>query len=132
MSRPMRPLFSAVNLTVNRGDRVGVVGMNGCGKSTLLRIKAGQGAPEAGEVRRGRGTRLGFLPQNPVLGSGSVRSVIGPGWETEAMLDRLGMTRFLDTPTDQLSGGQIKRVALAALLAEDWDVLVLDEPTNHL
>lgn len=106
--------------------------MNGCGKSTLLRILAAEITPEAGEVRLGRGTRLGFLPQNPVLARGSVREAIGSGWEAEAMLDRLGMMHYLDRPTDQLSGGQIKRVALAALLAQEWDLLILDEPTNHL
>lgn len=131
-SRPFRPLFTDVHLTVHRGDRVGVVGMNGCGKSTLLRTLAGEIAPEAGEVRRGRGTRIGFLPQNPELVSGSVREAIGSGWEAEAMLDRLGMIDHLDRPTDQFSGGQIKRVALAGLLAREWDLLILDEPTNHL
>lgn len=131
-SRPSRPLFTDLDLTVRRGDRVGVVGMNGCGKSTLLRIMAGEAASDSGDVRYGRGTRVGYLPQNPVLAPGSVRSAVGSNWQVAAMLDRLGMSSHLDTPTDQLSGGQSKRVALAALLAGEWDLLVLDEPTNHL
>jgi len=131
-SRPSRPLFTDLDLTVRRGDRVGVVGMNGCGKSTLLRIIAGETGSDSGDVRYGRGTRVGYLPQNPALASGSVRSAVGSTWQVAAMLDRLGMTSHLDTSTDQLSGGQSKRVALAALLAGEWDLLVLDEPTNHL
>lgn len=131
-SRPQRPLFSDVSLTVHRGDRIGVVGMNGGGKSTLLRILAGQLVPESGEVRYGRGARIGFLPQNPTLPIGSVRDAVGSHWSAAAMLDRLGMSPNIDTPTDRLSGGQMKRVALAALLAQEWDGLILDEPTNHL
>jgi ATP-binding cassette subfamily F protein uup len=77
------------------------------------------------------------LPQLPVLPAGSVRAAVCEGlgrdeWQGEAMLSRLGMGDVLDAPTDQLSGGQKKRVALAALLAREWDALILDEPTNHL
>ncbi|MFM8383146.1 MAG: ATP-binding cassette domain-containing protein, partial [Actinomycetota bacterium] len=80
-SRPSRPLFADLHLTVRRGDRVGVVGMNGCGKSTLLRILAGETAPDFGEVRYGRGARLGYLSQNPVLAPGSVRTAVGSSWQ---------------------------------------------------
>ncbi len=131
-SRPNRPLFADVSVTISDGDRLGVVGLNGCGKSTLLRMLAGTLEPEAGEVRWGRGARVGFLPQNPVLPSGSVRDAVGGGWQGEAMLDRLGMAPLLDTSTDQLSGGEAKRTALAGLLAGEYEVLILDEPTNHL
>jgi ABC transport system ATP-binding/permease protein len=131
-SRPNRPLFADVSMTISDGDRLGVVGLNGCGKSTLLRMLAGTLEPEAGEVRWGRGARVGFLPQNPVLPSGSVRDAVGGGWQGEAMLDRLGMAPLLDTSTDQLSGGEAKRTALAGLLAGEYEVLILDEPTNHL
>jgi len=131
-SRPNRPLFADVSVTISDGDRLGVVGLNGCGKSTLLRMLAGTLEPEAGEVRWGRGARVGFLPQNPVLPSGSVRDAVGGEWQGEAMLDRLGMAPLLDAPTDQLSGGEAKRTALAGLLAGEYEVLILDEPTNHL
>ena len=131
-ARPQRPLFAEVSVTLRRGDRIGVVGMNGGGKSTLLRILAGQISPDTGEVRYGRGARIGFLPQNPVLPAGTVREAIGLDWTAVAMLDRLGMSPHIDTPTNQLSGGQMKRVALATLLAQEWDGLILDEPTNHL
>jgi ATP-binding cassette subfamily F protein uup len=131
-SRPNRPLFADVSLTVSDGDRIGVVGLNGCGKTTLLRIISGDLQPEAGVVRRGRGARIGVLAQLPVLPAGTVRDAVGEGWKGEAMLDRLGMTPLIDSPTDQLSGGQQKRTALAHLLVREWEALILDEPTNHL
>ena len=136
-SRPNRPLFTDLSLTLSDGDRIGVVGLNGCGKSTLLAMMSGDREPEAGVVRRGRNARVGALPQLPVLPAGTVRAAVCDGldaqeWQGEAMLSRLGMGGVLDAPTDQLSGGQKKRVALAALLAREWDALILDEPTNHL
>ena len=131
-SRPNRPLFADVSLTLSDGDRVGVVGINGCGKSTLLRFLSREATPEAGEVRWGRGARVGFLTQQPVLPAGTVRDAVGAGWEGEAMLDRLGMAALVDSRTDELSGGQAKRVALARLLCGEYEALILDEPTNHL
>ena len=136
-SRPDRPLFTDLSLTLSDGDRVGVVGLNGCGKSTLLSLLSGEREPEAGVVRRGKGARIGALAQLPILIRGTVREVVCAGlgdheWEGEAMLQRLGMADVLGAPTDELSGGQKKRVALAGLLAREWDALILDEPTNHL
>ncbi len=131
-SRPNRPLFADVSVTISDGDRLGVVGLNGSGKSTLLRMLAGELRPETGEVRWGRGARVGFLLQNPVLPAGTVREAVGGEWQGEAMLDRLGMTPLLDASTAELSGGQAKRAALARLLVGEYEVLILDEPTNHL
>ncbi|TRZ80023.1 MAG: ABC transporter ATP-binding protein [Actinobacteria bacterium] len=131
-SRPNRPLFDDISLTVSDGDRIGVVGLNGCGKSTLLRILSGDYSPDAGVVRYGRGARIGILAQQPVLPKGTVRDAVGEDWRGEAMLDRLGMSGLIDSQTNELSGGQQKRVALAALLVSEWDALILDEPTNHL
>ncbi len=124
-------LFDHLSLTVTGGDRVGVVGINGTGKSTLLRVVAGLDRPE-GQVRRGRGARVGYLEQDPSLEPGSVREAVGPGWESEAVLSRLGIGADAGTDVSQLSGGQAKRVALAAVLARPAELLVLDEPTNHL
>ena len=132
MSRPDRPLFTDLSLTVSSGDRLGVVGINGCGKSTLLRVLSGEIDPEAGVVRRGRGVRVGFLGQAPRLAAGTVRDAVGEGWKGEATLHQLGMGELYDASTTQLSGGQAKRVALAGLLCREYDVLILDEPTNHL
>jgi ATP-binding cassette subfamily F protein uup len=127
-----RVLFEGLSLTVTDGDRIGVVGTNGAGKSTLLRLVAGADPPVEGTVRRGRGTRVGFLGQVPVLPPGTVRAAVGEGWEAAAALDRLGMAASADADVAELSGGQAKRVALARVLAHPADLLVLDEPTNHL
>jgi ATP-binding cassette subfamily F protein uup len=127
-----RVLFEGLSLTVSDGDRIGVVGINGTGKSTLLRIVAGADQPEEGQVRRGRGSRVGFLEQVPQLPPGTVGAAVGEGWEAEAALDRLGMGASVDDDVSSLSGGQAKRVALARVLAHPAELLVLDEPTNHL
>ncbi|MEW6476861.1 MAG: ABC-F family ATP-binding cassette domain-containing protein [Actinomycetota bacterium] len=130
--RPDRPLFENLSLTVSTGDRLGVVGVNGTGKSTLLRVLAGAAEPESGVVRRGRGVRVGFLDQQPVLPPGSVRAAVGEGWEAAEILERLGMGGLADADVTTLSGGQGKRVALARVLVSEVDLLILDEPTNHL
>jgi len=131
-SRPGKPLFSDLSLTLNTGDRLGIVGINGCGKSTLMRVISGDAAPESGTVRTGNGVRVAVLDQQPVLAAGTVRDAGGGSWESDAVLDRLGMGAYLDTDIAQLSGGQAKRVALARALVTDSDLLILDEPTNHL
>jgi ATP-binding cassette subfamily F protein uup len=132
VSRSDRVLFSGLSVTVSDGDRLGVVGINGCGKSTLLRVLAGDQTPEAGQVRRGQGVRVGFLPQEADLSDGTVRQAVGEGWEAEVILDRLGMGGLFERRVSELSGGQRKRVALARVLAEPCELLILDEPTNHL
>ncbi len=132
MSRPLRPLFEDVSVTVEAGDRLGVVGINGTGKSTLLSVIAGTREPEGGSVRRGRGVTMAAVDQVTTLPAGSVRDAVGGGWRGEAALHRLGLAEVIDRPVDQLSGGQEKRVSLAKALVADADLLVLDEPTNHL
>jgi ABC transport system ATP-binding/permease protein len=137
VSRPGKPLFADLSLTISSGDRLAVVGINGGGKSTLLGVLAGTIEPEAGVVRRGRGARVVTLDQMAVLPDGTVRAAVGGGWEGAAVLDRLGMGDLVDADVRSLSGGQAKRVALArALVAlgdgSEGDLLILDEPTNHL
>jgi ATP-binding cassette subfamily F protein uup len=141
VSRPGKPLFEGLSVTVASGDRLGVVGINGSGKSTLLKVLAGSVVPEAGIVRRGRGARLSVLDQDAPLPAGTVGKVVGDGWEVASILDRLGMGAAADLDVSTLSGGQVKRVALARALvgvggpggeADDSDLLILDEPTNHL
>ena len=141
-ARPDRVLFEGLSLTIASGDRLAVVGVNGTGKSTLLKALAGTRAPEEGTIRRGRGARVSFLDQDAPLPAGTVASVTGDRWEAAAVRDRLGLAGLEDRPTDQLSGGQVKRVALARALlasgpptggaADADDLLILDEPTNHL
>jgi ATP-binding cassette subfamily F protein uup len=129
---PDRAVLEDLYLTISSGDRIGVVGINGTGKSALLKIIAGELEPDSGDVRRGRSIQVGYLEQIPVLASGTVREVLGTGWQVDAALDRLGMLSAADIDTAHLSGGQLKRVALARIFAEPNDVLILDEPTNHL
>ncbi len=136
LAQPDKVLFSDVDVTISRGDRVAVVGVNGSGKTTLLRIMTGALRPDSGQVRFGRGARIVSLDQDPVLPAGVVRDVLGDSWEVQAAATTLGVLPLFDRPTDQLSGGQAKRVALAKVLADDqqgaFDMVVLDEPTNHL
>ncbi|MCP5027845.1 MAG: ABC-F family ATP-binding cassette domain-containing protein [Actinomycetia bacterium] len=132
VSRPGRELFTDLSLTVSTGDRLGIVGLNGAGKTTLLRVLAGTTDAENGTVRRGRQVRIAVLDQEAALPDGTVRQAMSGSWEGDAVLDRLGMTPWIDTPIKQLSGGQSKRVALARTLVTECDLLVLDEPTNHL
>ena len=131
-SRPDRPLFTSLSVTVQTGDRLGVVGPNGSGKSTLLRLISGADTPASGTVRRGRNVRVGSLPQQPALPPGDVRHAVGTSWEAAAILEHLGMGGLGDADVATLSGGQAKRVALARVLVGEVDLLVLDEPTNHL
>jgi ATP-binding cassette subfamily F protein uup len=132
VSRSDRVLFEGLSVTVSERDRLGVVGINGTGKSTLLRVLAGRAEPDEGLVRRGRGIRVGMLDQDAPLPEGPVRQAVGGGWESEAILDRLGMAALVDRDVAELSGGQAKRVALAGVLTAPSELLVLDEPTNHL
>ncbi|HYI62689.1 MAG TPA: ABC-F family ATP-binding cassette domain-containing protein [Acidimicrobiales bacterium] len=144
VTRPERPLFTDVGVTLASGDRLAVVGLNGCGKSTLLRVLAGAVEPAAGTVRRGRGSRVVAVTQDRTLPPGTVRAAVGAegegAWAAEAVADRLGLSDLLDRDVATLSGGQSTRVALARALAEvgpagegdDAVVLILDEPTNHL
>jgi len=139
-SRPGRPLFADVAVTLASGDRMAVVGLNGSGKSTLLRQLAGRVEPDAGIVRRGRGSRIVMLDQDAPLQAATVGDVTGATWDAAAILDQLGLGGKLETHTATLSGGEGKRVALARVLVEvgppeqagDHVLLILDEPTNHL
>ena len=136
LAQPDKVLFADLAVTVSTGDRVAVVGVNGSGKTTLLKILTGVLEPDSGDVRFGRGVRIASLEQDPVLPAGTVSEFLGDSWEVAVVATKLGVQPLLDRPTDELSGGQAKRVALAKMLADDehgdHDVVVLDEPTNHL
>ncbi|MCB0965742.1 MAG: ABC-F family ATP-binding cassette domain-containing protein [Ilumatobacter sp.] len=132
VAQPGKPLFSDLSLTVSSGDRVAIVGVNGSGKSTLMRLLAGTQQPDEGEVRFGRGVRIAVLDQDPRLPAGTVADYLGDSWEVAAVATSLGVQPLLERPTDELSGGQAKRVALARALVGEFDLVLLDEPTNHL
>ncbi|QTX04130.1 ABC-F family ATP-binding cassette domain-containing protein [Agromyces archimandritae] len=139
---PTKVVFDSVSLGVNEGDRIGIVGRNGDGKSSLLGMLAGRREPDAGRVTVRRGVTIGVLDQADTLdGSLTVgEAVVGDRpeheWAGDARVRDIirGLLGELawDAGVATLSGGQRRRVALAALLAGEWDVLALDEPTNHL
>lgn len=139
---PTRTVFNDVTLGVEEGDRIGIVGRNGDGKSSLLNMLTGALEPHGGRVTRRGGIRVGHLTQaDPLPEGATVRTaIVGDAPEHEwaadpAIRDVLaGLVSDLafDAPVANLSGGQRRRVALAALLVGDYDVLALDEPTNHL
>ncbi|MEV6059332.1 ABC-F family ATP-binding cassette domain-containing protein [Nocardia asteroides] len=148
----IKPLLDDVSLGVHAGERIGVVGLNGGGKTTLLEVLTGLEAPDSGRVSRVGGLRMAVVTQRGVLPEGAtIGSVVLAGlsddlstadiaeheWAADArirsVLDGIGIADLgLDTPVTNLSGGERRRVALAAALVRELDLLVLDEPTNHL
>ncbi|MTI82674.1 MAG: ABC-F family ATP-binding cassette domain-containing protein [Firmicutes bacterium] len=168
-----KPLLEKINLGINEGDKIGLIGINGTGKSTLLKIIAGVEKADQGEVIKGNSVRIEHLPQNPdfdpeatVLeqvfkGSSKIMGLIREyeeavhnqatssdkitklaqemdlmdAWHVESearsVLTKLGCTDF-SAKIGALSGGQKKKIALAAALVNPSELLILDEPTNHL
>ena len=135
-----RVLLDHVSLGVAAGDRIGVVGRNGSGKTTLLAALAGAADLSSGRSTRSRDAQIGYLPQSVHL-AGTVREVVFgtlPEHEWAADARGRGLLRALlsdidtDARAERLSGGERRRVALAALLRGTHDLLLLDEPTNHL
>ncbi len=135
-----RVLLDQVSLGVSAGQRIGVVGSNGAGKTTLLAALAGLAVLDAGRVTRASGVTVGYLPQAEELAGTAGQLVFGSLPEHEWAADprsRSVITSLLaglDLSADvaKLSGGERRRIALAALLRGGSDLLLLDEPTNHL
>ncbi|NRG19519.1 ABC-F family ATP-binding cassette domain-containing protein [Rhizobiales bacterium] len=132
------PLLTSAELQVMEGDRIALVGRNGSGKSTLLKIAAGLIEPDAGERFLQPGRTVRYLPQEPVLTGFEtvldyVREGLAPGddaYRADYLLEVLGLAG--DADPARLSGGEVRRAALARTLAPEPDILLLDEPTNHL
>jgi len=139
---PTQVVFDSLTVGVSDGDRIGIVGRNGDGKSSLLGLLTDRVRPDAGRVTRRSGLRVGALSQADTLDSGGTVgwTLVGDRPEHEWA----GNPRIRDVvgglvadiswvaTIGTLSGGQRRRVQLAALLVSDWDVIALDEPTNHL
>ncbi|WP_058233835.1 ABC-F family ATP-binding cassette domain-containing protein [Devriesea agamarum] len=139
---PTRVVFDSLSVGLEEGDRIGIVGRNGDGKSSLLGMLSGRIEPQAGRVTRRNGVRFGVLDQRDDLDPQSTvgHAIVGDApehqWAGDARIRDVIGGLVADVPWDaligQLSGGQRRRVALAALLVGDWDLIALDEPTNHL
>ena len=140
-------VLDQITFALNPGEHAALVGANGSGKSTLFRIIAGELEADGGSIILGRGKRLGYLAQNPAhSGLETVGQILlGPHWQPTdlprtkaeglalATLGGLGLAQLrLDMPAQALSGGELTRAHLGALLLERPDILLLDEPTNHL
>ena len=137
-----RQLLDDVNFYLNEGDKTGVIGINGTGKSTFLKVLASVAEPDGGTITKNPNVQVSFLAQNPAMeDEATVLEQVFlhhdaqfrelNEYEAKRMLNLLGIPDF-DQKVGTLSGGQRKRVALAAALLHPADVLVLDEPTNHL
>ena len=155
-----QPILRQIDLTVERGTTLGLVGPNGGGKTTLIRLLLGLLKPGGGRIRIGglpppeavrRGNVIGYLPQNPSSPSGfplSVREVVRLGLAgktgmfrshapedlafAESLLERVGMAELADTPVASLSGGQLQRAYIARALVARPMLLLLDEPTTGI
>ncbi|HEV8415891.1 MAG TPA: ABC-F family ATP-binding cassette domain-containing protein [Bryobacteraceae bacterium] len=138
------PLFRGVSLSIQEGDRLGLIGPNGSGKSTLLQILAGRIEPDSGDLVLRSGTRLAYVPQDSHFEPGetirgvmrrAMRSVKLPESEWQAReAETLGRSGFrdFDAAAETLSGGWRKRLSIAEALVQKPEIVLLDEPTNHL
>ncbi len=134
-------VFTGVDLAIDRGSRVVVLGLNGAGKTTLLRLLAGAEAPDAGHLEPGHGLKIGYFAQehdtldNTATVWENIRHA-APDTGEQDLRGLLGAFMFsgpqLDQPAGTLSGGEKTRLALAGLVASTANVLLLDEPTNNL
>lgn len=129
------PIFTGVTFTLAKGERAALVGRNGAGKSTLMKLVTGQYEADAGDLWKQPGTTVSVVEQEPDLSAfETVLDYASDGadepWMAEAELGLFGIDPAASPKT--LSGGQIRRTALARAFAQDPDILLLDEPTNHL
>ncbi|NIZ08810.1 ABC-F family ATP-binding cassette domain-containing protein [Pseudooceanicola sp. HF7] len=131
------PVFDALSLTVQQGDRVALVGRNGSGKSTLMKVMAGIVEADRGDVVMAPGTTVGYMEQEPdmsgfaTLGEFAM-SRLDPSEQYKVEIAGEGLKFDPDRPVETASGGERRRAALAKLMAEAPELMLLDEPTNHL
>lgn len=133
-------LFTNVDLYINRGDKISLVGRNGCGKSTLLKVIAQEMEPDHGEIFVQPGIKVSYMPQEPdfskyntlrdVVLSGLSTNEAGQEFRADILIEQFGI--LADQSPECCSGGERKKAALAKALIGEPDILLLDEPTNHL
>ena len=129
-----RVLFEDISFTVNEREHIGLIAKNGTGKSTLLSIIAGKEGDDGGTMIFRNGLKVGYLEQTPTI---DANEIVGKDEEFQLrykqFLTQMKITEEeANRPAEQLSGGQVKRIALSRVLAGEPDLLILDEPTNHL
>ncbi|MBT4864402.1 MAG: ATP-binding cassette domain-containing protein, partial [Planctomycetaceae bacterium] len=135
-------LLDGIDLEIDKGERIGLLGRNGCGKSTLMQLLAGEVSPDNGEIKLANGVQIARLIQEVPLGfDGGVAELVAAGyidsaddWQVEQAVKRVLSRMKLDGELSfaTLSSGMKRRVLLAQALVSDPDILLLDEPTNHL
>lgn len=130
-------IFDDASFGIHAGDKIGIVGINGTGKTTLLKIVAGLEEPDTGQIIKQNNLKIAYLQQNPDFPKGAtvaeyaLSGEADINWKVQSNLIELGVNEP-DSLLEHLSGGQRRKVAMAKVLASDFDVLLLDEPTNHL
>lgn len=140
LSFGLNPLFVGVDLYINRGDKICLVGRNGCGKSTLLKVIAQKIEADDGEFFMQPGTRVGYMPQEPDFsGFKTLRDVVESALGKEEKSQTFRADKLIEyfgikaeQKPNESSGGECRKAALAAALINEPDILLLDEPTNHL
>jgi len=127
-----RMIFADVTFGINQGDKIALIAKNGTGKTTLLRCIAGMESPDSGKITPRSGLKTGFLEQNPPLPlTQTVKEFVGGNDKMKRLVTQMEVFDQ-ENLIGNLSGGQRKRLALAAVIASEPDLLILDEPTNHL
>ena len=130
-------IFDETSFGIQQGDKIGIVGINGTGKTTLLRMVSGEEVPDSGQIVRQNGLKIAFVVQNPpyepeeTVNAYALSGNPDTDWKVQSYLNQLGIADGTQK-MKELSGGQRRRVAMAKVLAGDFDLLLLDEPTNHL
>lgn len=140
LSFGLNPLFTNVDLYINRGDKICLVGRNGCGKSTLLKVIAQEIEPDDAEFFIQPGVRIGYMPQEPDFsGFKTLREVVEAGFPKNEQNQTYRADKLIEyfainenQNPEQSSGGERRKAALARALINEPDILLLDEPTNHL
>lgn len=140
LSFGLNPLFTNVDLYINRGDKICLVGRNGCGKSTLLKVIAQEIEPDDAEFFIQPGVKIGYMPQEPDFsGFKTLREVVEAGlpkneqnqtYRADKLIEYFAINE--NQNPEQSSGGERRKAALARALINEPDILLLDEPTNHL